>query len=98
MSKDNVQTLATPIKVIEMAIGRLDVKDGDLVLLQFAEVPPQDAVHIIGRQMQSALPKGARVLMLYPGITVSVMTKEEIDAQALSATEPVKLDGNRPGP
>lgn len=79
----------TKYQTVDLKIGSLSLKAGDVLVAQFAEMPGNETTfHSLGRHLQSIIPEGAKVLLMMPGIDLTVITKEEIDRRALPAQVP----------
>lgn len=84
----------TKYAVVELKVGKLALKAGDLLVAQFVDIPNETTFHSLGRHLQSIVPDGAKVLLMMPGIDLTMITKEEIDRRALSAQVPDAVTKN----
>lgn len=57
------------------SVQRLDVKPGETVVLKLAAEPTEQEAQRITEQLRRAIPDGAKLLLLGPGMEISVVAE-----------------------
>lgn len=66
------------------SVRRLDVKPGDVIVLNLAAPPTEDDRDEIYEQMRQLIPNGAKFMLLGPGMDISLLNAEQL-AEAVEA-------------
>lgn len=75
-------------QAVDLRIGILKPKKGDVVIVKVAKQELLARLYAMMDWLKGVMPDGVEVIMIGPGIDISVMTREELDAHAAQRQEP----------
>lgn len=88
LSKAEGDALGRLADAVEFRIAKLEMAEGDILVVQTATEEQFQRLPMVAGHLRRFLPAGCQVMLIPPSLTLSTMTRKEIEDQIGPATYP----------
>lgn len=87
MAKKSLNDKLTEADILEYRVGRLELHRGDVLVVKLERDSSMEEINRIAQMFGGFIGPSCRLLIIPPGIDLTIMTREEIDARATKGAD-----------